>query len=139
MLSLKDHLDSRLVAGLHTGVRWQRNLGEADCAGVRVVGGTEDAESRHHDVGHVLGAAIGAISAVAEIDRDFTLEVAVEPTWLEGDGTTFGGPVGTVVCCLDTTTCEMEISVFIMTVVAEWGVGTYRDSPIAYRMAMFRW
>lgn len=96
MDSQLDNLDSRLVASLDGGVRRERNLGQADGAGERVVGGAEDLELGNHGVGHVERAAVGTIASEAHVDVGKGSLVAAEPTWLEGDGTAGGGPVGAV-------------------------------------------
>jgi hypothetical protein len=95
-------LDRCLVTGFHSGVLRQRHLRKTNCSGEGIVGRTEDLEHGDHGESHIGRAAVGAIVAKAHVDVGKGSLVATEPTGLEGNGTSCGGPVCAV--CRDIVT-----------------------------------
>lgn len=89
-------LDGRVVAYLHGGVCWERDLWQTEGAGVGPLAGTGDLKDGHHGEGHVGGAAVGAVGAEAKVDVEEGGGVALEPAGLDGDGAAGYGPEGAV-------------------------------------------
>lgn len=96
MHSKLDNLDRSVIAGLDGGVCREGHLREADGARIRVLAGAKDLEDGNHGEGHVDGTAVGPVAAEAHVGIHHCLGVALEPAWLEGEGTTRRGPVSAI-------------------------------------------
>ena len=80
-------LNGRQITHIHRQTGRQRNLGQTECARIRVRGGTDDLEGREHWVAHVL-----RYGAETEIEVEEGCGVALEPAWLNGDGAALDRP-----------------------------------------------
>lgn len=105
VLSQFNDLNRRPIAGRHVCAHRQRDLRQADSSRERIVRGAEKHKRLDHDVGHVGRTAIGAVSAVSEVDLELSLHMAAEPAWLEGDGAAGCWPVCAVSGCSHATAC----------------------------------
>lgn len=84
-------LNGRQITHVHrqTGRQW--NLGQAECARVRVRGWSDDLEGREHRIAHIWG-----YGAETEIEVEEGCGMALEPAWLNGDGATLNRPLRAV-------------------------------------------
>lgn len=80
-------LNSRQITHINRQTGRQGNLGQTECARVRVRGGTDDLEGREHWAAHVLW-----YGAETEIEVEEGCGVALEPAWLNGDGAALDRP-----------------------------------------------
>ena len=105
MNSELDNLDCGIVANIHSDVLRKRHLRHADGTGPGCLGRTKNSELRLHDVDKVDGTAIRSVSADSEVDEQLRLSMPSEPAWLHGDSAASDGPIRSILCKGDTTTC----------------------------------
>lgn len=86
-----DDLDGGVVADVDRDVWWDGDLREAETTRVVQIRGTSDLEDRNHVVGHVE-----RLGAQSQIDVEEGELMTVEPTWLDGNGASAYGPLGSV-------------------------------------------
>ena len=98
-------LNSRIIPFLKLEPRGHRHLREAERSRIRVLPRADDLEGRDHGETHVLGSAVGAVGADAQVDVDKRCRVALEPAWLEGNGAACCGPVGPVLGEVEAAAC----------------------------------
>lgn len=91
MLRCLNHLDRNVVSDVEGQVRWQWHLRQAECPVVGDVVGADDLEGWHHNVRHVWWRDL-ARSVDADVDVEECVVVALEPAWLDGEGTAFDWP-----------------------------------------------
>lgn len=73
---------------------------------VGVLAGTDELEDGYHGEGHVPRSALRTIGAESKVDVDKSRCVSLEPSGLEGYGTTSDGPFRAVSGGGMSTTCE---------------------------------
>lgn len=92
-----DDLDSSVVADLEVGcVDGQGHLRETEGSRIEVSRWTGDLENGDHRVAHIEGVGAGPFSLVSHVDVEEGGGVALEPTRLDRDRSSFQGPLGSV-------------------------------------------
>lgn len=118
-------LNSRQITHIHCQTGWQRNLGQTECAWVRVRGGSDDLEGREHRVAHIWG-----YGAETEIEVEEGCGMALEPAWLNGNGAALDRPFRAVGGGWHSAACT-EVSNLIQNLIQCGQWITYKDTSIA--------